>query len=201
VTAHRRGLIGAVKTWVTRRLSPSRLEHVQAVARTAVRLARRHGVDPGKAELAAWLHDAAKEMTPARMTRLLEGTPFRWDRWERRIPELRHAQASAALAWKVFGVRDRAILSAVRHHPMGRPRMGRLETLLFVADYVEPGRAFRGADRARRAAAARLEEGALAKAEGVHEHLRRAGGPLHPRLRRTADWLRHAVARRRKGIR
>ena len=181
--------IREVRDWVSARLSPDRLRHVKSVVRCSKRLARRHGLPVLKAELAAWLHDAAKEMKPARMRRIMAGTPFGWDRWERRIPALRHGPAAAALAWKVFGIRDREVLAAIRHHTMGRPRMGRLETLLFLADTIEPGRDFSGVHKVRRMARRGLEVGALVKAASSHDHLRRRGKDVHPRLLETRDWL------------
>lgn len=39
-----------------------------------------------------------------------------------------------------YGVRDPEILAAIRWHITGRPEMGLLEQILFVADYTEPGR-------------------------------------------------------------
>lgn len=192
-------LLAQVRAWVGSHLSKERLAHVRSVARVAVRLSRRYGETPWRAELAAWLHDAAKEMEVREMRELLKGTPYRWDRWERRIPELMHGQAAAALAWKVFGIRDREVLAAVRHHTMGRPRMERLETILFVADYIEPGRDFEGVHHARRAVTRSLTAGALAKAEHSHAYLVRKGHAVHPRLKKTRDWLVRHSSKRVKG--
>lgn len=193
-----RRVLPAVRAWVKAHLGRSRLAHVRSVVRTARDLARRHGVPLWKAELAAWLHDAAKEMTVERMKAVMRGTPFRWDAWERRIPALLHGQAAAALAWKKFKIRDEDVLAAVRHHTMGRPRMERLETLLFVADYIEPRRDFPEIHAARREARRGLHEAALAKAETSHDHLSRQGKPVHPRLRQTRDWLRRTIRKGRK---
>jgi predicted HD superfamily hydrolase involved in NAD metabolism len=148
-------------------------------------MARRHGLNPRKAEWAALLHDVAKERSRSEMIRLLKGTPFRLDPEERKIPALWHPAAAAALAWKVWKVRDREVLEAIRCHALGGAKMGLLARVLFVADYMEPGRTFRGARKARRLARKGLREGILAKCEGTLAHLTGCGLTVHPKLLET----------------
>ena len=188
-------LLVRVEREVRARLSARRLRHVVGTVRTAARLARRHGIDPARARLAAWLHDAAKETPLAGMRRALRGTPYRWDAGERRIPGLRHPKAGAAMGYH-WGVRDAGVLRAAANHTLGRPGMDALETLLFVADYIEPGRACREVRRARRAASRDLLDAALAKAEATLSYLGRRGGAVHPRLVQTRDWI---LRRRSRG--
>jgi len=171
--------------WVRGRVRPERYRHIQGVVRTAKRLASRHGLSLEKAELAAWFHDCAKEETRAGMAALLRGTPFRMDAWERKIPALWHPHAGAAAAWKVWGLRDRETLEAIRCHTLGQRRMGPLARALFVADYIEPGRDFPGVREARRRAGRSLREGVLAKCEGTLRHLITHGMAVHPRLLET----------------
>ena len=37
-------------------------------------------------------------------------------------------------------MKDADILNAIRYHTTGRPNMGRLEKIIFIADYIEPSR-------------------------------------------------------------
>ena len=53
---------------------------------------------------------------------------------------LLHAKAGAYLAEHKYGVRDEDILNAIRYHTTGRPNMSRLEKIIYIADYIEPGR-------------------------------------------------------------
>lgn len=171
--------------WVRSLVSPGRWRHILGVVDEARRLARLNGLPGRKAALAAYLHDAAKEMPPDAMLSLLEGTPFRLDRHERKITALWHPHASAALAFKAWGVRDKAVLEAVRRHALGGPDMGPLARVLFVADYVEPGRRFKGAREARLRSRRSLSDGVRLKCEGTMAYLRRRRLSIHPRLKRT----------------
>ena len=61
--------------------------------------------------------------------------------------ELWHAPAGAALVKTEVGITDEDILSAIRFHTSGRPNMTLLEKVVYVADYIEPGRRFPGLKR------------------------------------------------------
>ncbi len=173
------------RDWVRARLSRERYRHTEGVVRCARVLARRNGLNPLKAELAAWLHDSCKEASRGEISRLLRGTPFRLDAWERKIPALWHAAVAAALAWKVWGVRDRAVLEAIRRHSVGCARMGLLAQVLFAADYLEPGRSFHGAAVARRRASRGLREAILVKCEQILAYSTENGLTVHPGLLET----------------
>jgi len=54
--------------------------------------------------------------------------------------DLTHSLAGAYLAEYKYGIRDEDILNAVRYHTTGRPGMSMLEKIVFIADYIEPGR-------------------------------------------------------------
>ncbi|ARW46272.1 Nicotinate-nucleotide adenylyltransferase (plasmid) [Bacillus licheniformis] len=63
--------------------------------------------------------------------------------------ELWHAPAGAALVKTEVGITDEDILSAIRFHTSGRPNMTLLEKVVYVADYIEPGRRFPGVEEVR----------------------------------------------------
>ncbi|MBX6377905.1 MAG: bis(5'-nucleosyl)-tetraphosphatase (symmetrical) YqeK [Clostridia bacterium] len=147
----------ALRAALSRRLSPARLAHVERVAATAAVLARRFGVDEGRARVAAWLHDIAREMAPgelAAMARRL-GVPVRGE--GRALVALTHGPVAAALAATEWRVDDPEVLAAIAHHTTGAPGMSRLEKVLFVADYIEPGRNFPGVEEVRRLAGEDLD--------------------------------------------
>jgi predicted HD superfamily hydrolase involved in NAD metabolism len=69
---------------------------------------------------------------------------------ERSNKELLHAKIGAAFAEDLYGVSDTAVLDAIRYHTTGRPDMTLLESIVFVADYIEPNRKqIRGMDEIR----------------------------------------------------
>ena len=49
-------------------------------------------------------------------------------------------KAGKYLAQKQFHIEDEDILNAILYHTTGRPQMSMLEKIIYVADYIEPGR-------------------------------------------------------------
>ena len=56
---------------------------------------------------------------------------------------------AAHCAQRDFGVKDRGVLRAIARHTLGRGPMGRLDKILYVADFSAPDRRFAGAGRVR----------------------------------------------------
>lgn len=166
------------------RLSPRRFRHSRSVSRWAERLARLHGADPGRARLAGLLHDCGKEVPGPRQAALVK-------RWRLPVPDkafilssghlgLFHAHVSAALAEREFGVRDRAVLSAVAAHTLGAEKMSLLDRILYVADFSSPDRDYPDAARVRRIARRDL---GLAFRECLRRkilYVLEEGGAVHP---------------------
>ena len=174
--------IKAIAQWVKTQVSSARYEHIRGVARTSLKLASRYKVDRKKAELAAWLHDGGKELSRGAMLEWLRGSALRLDGMEKRMPGLWHPHVGAAIALKKWKIRDPGVLDAIRCHTLGRPEMGALAQVLFVADFIEPGRTFPGVERARQLAQKSLAEGVRAKAGMTIRHLLEKGMMIHPRL-------------------
>lgn len=144
-------------------MSDKRFKHTLGVKETAVRLAETHRCDAEKAAVAALLHDVARDMPLARQQRLvLQGCPrFTCSSEVFRDPLLLHAAAGSVLAREDFHVRDRELLRSIELHTTGGPSMGVLEKVVFVADFIEPGRRFGGVRRARALAFRDLDETVL----------------------------------------
>jgi HD superfamily phosphohydrolase YqeK len=115
-------------------VTEERRAHITRVASLLDDWARAMAV--GADERARWLraaavHDAVKD-APAEFLR--EVAPDAWD-----SDELRHGPAAAILAAR-DGEQDRGVLDAVRYHSVGYAGWDRVGRMLYVADYVEPGR-------------------------------------------------------------
>ncbi|MDE7224039.1 MAG: bis(5'-nucleosyl)-tetraphosphatase (symmetrical) YqeK [Acetatifactor sp.] len=117
-----------------------RYEHTLSVAYTAANLAACHCEDPEKALTAGMLHDCAKGLPDHKLLEICENHHIQISREERRKPSLLHAKVGSYLAHKKYKVTDQDILNAIRYHTTGRPEMSLLEKIIFVADYIEPGR-------------------------------------------------------------
>lgn len=165
------------------RLHPGRFQHTLGVAETAAHLAKRFGVDPQRARLAGLLHDCAKSMAYGEMLVRVRGMDGVDDE-ELGMEPVLHAPVGAVEAQKEFGVQDPEILSAIRCHTLGKPDMTPLETLIFVADFIEPGRKFfDGLDQVRRLAETDLKAAARLSAELSSRFVVSRGGKMHARTK------------------
>lgn len=168
-----------------KRFSERRWRHTLSVAQTAERLAAAFGLsarDRERAITAALLHDVAKEMSRGQQRRAARPA----EPEDGRFPALLHARAGARLAREVFGIKDAAVLRAIAVHPTGSADGSAVGRVLFVADFLEPGREQLDDEERRlleRALAGRVELGELfadVLARKLSWMLVR-GRPLHPR--------------------
>ena len=122
-------------------LDEDRYRHTLGVMYTAAALSMRH--DPElmeKALVAGLLHDCAKCIPNDRKLRLCEKNNIPVSDIERKAPSLLHAKLGAFLAKQQYQIEDTDILSAIRWHTTGKEAMTQLEKIIFLSDYIEPGR-------------------------------------------------------------
>ena len=125
-----------------RHLSRERLAHSRRVADLAGELCVTHGLDREKGELAGAAHDWARELPPGCVRELALRDGGGESDLEARYPVLLHGRAAAVGLREKLGVEDADILEAVACHVTGCPGMGLLAKIVFVADFLEPGRGF-----------------------------------------------------------
>lgn len=142
---------------VREQMTEHRFKHTLGVASTAVTLAERFGADGGKAELAGLLHDFCKFWDKGRMREIIEKEPSIPDDLLDYDKELWHAPVGAFVVRQELGIEDQEVLDAISFHTSGRPGMGKLEKILWLADYIEPGRQFPGVDEIRELAEQNLD--------------------------------------------
>ena len=137
------------KKLVKGRLSAKRYRHTINVKKMAVALAKRYGADPEKAELAALLHDSAKELPPAQLLQIFQDNAIIAENAQARPVPIWHGIAAAILCQTRWGVTDPEILSAIRCHTTGKRNMGLLDKILFLADMISAERDYPGVDEHR----------------------------------------------------
>ena len=138
-------------------LKTVRYEHTVRVVDQAVELAERFGADATKAEMAGAFHDYAK-YKPLNLMK-------RWIEQDRRLPkdlldyhhELWHGPVGALMLEQELGLEDADILSAISSHTTGKKHMSVLDKVVFLADYIEPGRDFPGVEEVREIAETNLD--------------------------------------------
>lgn len=129
-----------IRKQLEKNLDAKRYEHTLGVAYTAAALAMCHGCDIESAIVAGLLHDCAKCISDEKRISICEKNNLPINAIERRNPSLLHAKAGSILAAEEYDVDDPEILRAIRSHTTGRPGMTMLEKIIFIADYIEPGR-------------------------------------------------------------
>lgn len=158
------------------KLKPSRYEHTLSVSFTCMALAMRYGYPLDKAELAGLLHDCAKRYDDQTILELCEKHGIEVTPAERLALPVLHAKYGAWMAEHRFEVQDREILDAIACHTTGKPDMGLLDKILFVADFIEPRRnQAENLPDMRRLAFIDLDEALFQILEGMLAYLEREG--------------------------
>lgn len=138
-----------------------RLAHSYRVLETARELSKRFGAPLAQTEQAALMHDYCRNipgpvlLAEARQRNLIV------DQAEVAQPLLLHGPVAAAWLGERGLVTEPAVLAAIRWHTTGRAEMTLLEKVIWLADYIEPGRQFAGVDPVREAAGQDLDASLL----------------------------------------
>lgn len=167
---------------LSRAITVHRYHHTLGVADTAQRLAPGCGVDPMRARLAGLLHDCAKSLPYGEMKALVLKYVPDIDEAELEAEPVLHAPAGMVLARRDYGVRDESILQAIRRHTLGGPDMTPMDALIYVADFIEPGRKpFPGLEKARAVAEKDIYKAMALCARLSSDFLISKGKSSHPR--------------------
>lgn len=165
---------------LAKRLSPKRMKHVCGVTETAERLAKRFDAEPRQARLAGLLHDCAREYSKAELLEIAAARDLPCTALERAAPVLLHAPVGALLAKEVYGVEDTQVLRAIALHTTGGAAMTLLDKIVYLADMIEPNRAFPGVAVLRRQAEADLDRAVREALEHSLLYMLQRGELIHP---------------------
>ena len=169
------------------RMSEQRFKHVLGVEETAVALAKKYGASPEKASIAALTHDYAKERPDEEFKMVIVRHGF--------DPELLnynnaiwHGLVGASFVERELGITDAEILHAIRVHTTGAAKMSLLDKIIYVADYIEPGRDFPGVQDARAIAWADLDEAVAFETKHTLAHLLAQEQQIYPKTIETYNY-------------
>lgn len=157
-----------------------RQAHSLRVAYLAAKRAVQLQIPEKEAIEAALLHDCGKNLEEN--SPYLEGfaLPKEWGEVPR---EVAHQFAGAFVCEKHFGITDEEILNAVRYHTSGRPNMGTLEKLIFLADMLEPERNYDCVDTLRALFWKDIDECLTVALFETLKFLEKKGGEVYPLTR------------------
>ena len=169
-------------------LNPNRVAHVLGCRDTAVELAKRWGADETDAARAGILHDITKAIDGPLQLTLCDAYGKILSDFSKRYPKTLHALTGSLVAQRIFGENE-AVVSAIEHHTTGKADMNLLETISYVADYMEPNRNFPGVEKLRELAFTDIQAALKLGLEMTLEHLKRQGAEVSPESREALAWL------------
>ena len=178
-----------IKKKLKNELDESRYEHTIGVMDTAACLAMRYGADLTQALVAGLQHDCAKCIPNDKKLKLcrkngIEVTPF-----EEKAPFLLHAKLGAWMAEHEYHVSDPAILSAIACHTTGKPDMSLLDKIVFIADYIEPGRnKAPGLPEIRRLSFTDIDQALIRILSDTLDYLASSNDPIDPATQNVLDY-------------
>lgn len=138
-------------TIVKPHLNQERFDHTLRVAETAAELAGNYGEQVENVRLAAILHDYAKDFPFDILKQVIKESDLPKDLLDYHHT-LWHGPVASVIIKQEHGVTNQEIRNAIHYHTTGRADMSQFETILFVADYIEPGRTFPGVKEVRETA-------------------------------------------------
>lgn len=124
--------------------SEKRFKHTEGVMREAYELGLIFMPDLAqKLSLAGLLHDITKDFSTEKQLSLCQEYGFAVDT-EHLVPKLLHAKTGCEFAKRLFGeeIVDDQVYSGIYYHTTGRSKMTLFEAIIYLADYIEPGRTF-----------------------------------------------------------
>ena len=101
-----------------------------------------------------------------------------------------HGLVGAYFVEHELGITDHDILEAIRLHTTGAPQMSLLSKIIYVADYIEPGRDFPGVEEARRLAVLDLDQAVAFETKQTLQYLIGKNVPIYPKTIETYNqWV------------
>ncbi len=162
-------------------LPQHRIAHSLRVAQTTVDLGTQHNLSKADCYMAGALHDIAKYLSPSKAVAL--GLPISDETnacWFD-FPLVWHQFAGAELIHHLLGNTPPDVLNAIRWHTTGTSAMPLLTQLVFIADYIEPGRSFSNRAQIEALAYKNLDLATYAIALGSIYDLAPRHVPIHPK--------------------
>lgn len=161
-------------------MDAKRFAHCVRVSQTAKKLARLNDYSENKAALAGFVHDYAKQVPVEEYRQVIKQEDFDPDllNWNRSIW---HGIVGTYFIKKDLQITDPEILQAVRRHTTADIEMTTLDKIVFMADFIEPGRDFPGVDKARELTFKDLDAGVGYQLAHTLEYLIEQRSKIYPR--------------------
>ncbi len=146
------GALSILRERVRPYLTEQRYRHTLEVEEEAARIGALYLPDKvGRLRVAALLHDITKAYTLEKQLQTCEEFGIILHKSDLSSPQVLHAVTGAAVAGRDFPeYTDEEILGGIRWHTTGRDGMTVFESVVYLADYIEPSRTYEDCTALRR---------------------------------------------------
>lgn len=186
--------IKEIKEYIARNFSEKRKVHTEGVRKTAIELARKYGADEKKAEIAALFHDMYRGVPEKTMNYYVKSLGLA-DKYLDNC-NLAHGKVAAMIMQRDFDIEDADIINAVSYHTTGRAGMSVLEEVIYLADAIEPNRAYPGVEKLREIAKTDLEKACLMSLSSTIDFVRSSGNYLDEETILAKEYLERKINER-----
>ncbi len=163
-----------------RSLGHNRYIHSVNTMNEAITLAERYGEDRETAAIAGLLHDCAKDLEDAETLKYCCDKGIVLNEVERKQVFLMHGTVGAIIAQESYGITDMAILNAIKYHTTGFGKMNLLDKIVFLADYIEPGRTHSEVHNVRKLAYVDINKALICSFDNIIRYVMKQNGLIHP---------------------
>lgn len=160
-------------------LPKERVDHSLRVAQVAKMLAKHNNINEEQIQLAAILHDYAKNHSTEELRRWILSSRLPKDLLFYH-PAIWHGPVGALMLKQKHGINHPNILNAIQYHTTGRPHMTDFEKIIFIADYIEPKRNFPGLEKIREKSFNDLTKTTYLILENTIQYLISKGQTIYP---------------------
>lgn len=182
-------MIELIKKRLVTSIGEKRYNHSIGVMETAANLANIYNYDVDKARVAGLLHDCAKFKDPLYLLKRVNDFGILLDNIMYVNKELIHGPLGAKIAEFEYNIKDSAILNAIAFHTTGRENMTLLEKIIYIADYIEPGRDLLGIDAIRNLATKDLDKSIRLSMDNTIKYLIDKHKLIHPDTLEARNYL------------
>lgn len=128
---------------VKEHLKQSRYTHSLGVESISIDLAKKFSLNIDYAKYMSIFHDYSRYDSTLLDIPFIEQSGFTLIEEERKDPILLHGPLAASLFDNIAeGEVSKELKVAVRHHTLGNKEMGKYGAVLYIADFIEPGREY-----------------------------------------------------------
>ncbi|RMC39138.1 MULTISPECIES: bis(5'-nucleosyl)-tetraphosphatase (symmetrical) YqeK [unclassified Lactobacillus] len=161
-------------------MDQSRFNHCVRVSETARKLAKLNHYDENKAALTGFVHDYAKQIPADEFRKVIKEQKMDHDllNWG---PAIWHGMVGAYFVQRDLKIIDSEILNAIKRHTTADVEMTLLDKIVFMADYIEPGRTFAGVEEAQEVTCNNLDSGVAYQLAHTLEFLIKKRDKIYPR--------------------